>query len=60
MSGPEILTLEETATYLRLNEQTTYRLLRAGKLPGIKIGHQWRIVREELETFMRGETSAAD
>ena len=37
MSGPEILTLEEAATYLRLNEQTTYRLLRAGKLPGVKI-----------------------
>ncbi|RKO66888.1 DNA-binding protein [Desulfofundulus salinus] len=30
-----------------------YKLLRAGKLPGRKIGQLWRIPREELLMYLR-------
>ncbi len=44
-----VLTPEEAAAYLRINPQTVYRLLRAGKCPGVKIGRQWRIRRADLD-----------
>ena len=44
-----VLTPEEAAAYLRVNPQTVYRLLRAGKCPGVKIGRQWRIRRRDLD-----------
>jgi excisionase family DNA binding protein len=48
------MTPEEAAQYLRVNPQTIYRLLRRGRLPGAKIGHQWRIRRSDLDGFLRG------
>ena len=47
--GHEILTPEEAAAYLRVNPQTIYRLLRAGQCPGMKVGRQWRIRRQDLD-----------
>ena len=45
-----VLTPEEAAHYLPVNPQTVYRLLRAGKCPGVKIGRQWRIRRRDLDS----------
>ncbi len=36
----QLLTVEEAAAHLRPNPQTVYRLLRVGKLPGVKVGRQ--------------------
>lgn len=51
----EILTVQETAKYLRLHLMTTYKLLRDGAIPGKKIGGQWRCWRGDLESFVRSE-----
>lgn len=45
----ELLTVDEVADILRTTPNTIYRWLRAGKLPGVKIGKEWRIRRETLE-----------
>lgn len=50
-----VLTPEEAADYLRVDRETVYRRLRAGKLPGNKIGHQWRIGRADLDLFLLGK-----
>jgi excisionase family DNA binding protein len=50
----ELLTPEEAAEYLRVNPQTIYRLLRRGGIPGAKVGHQWRLRRQDLETYITG------
>jgi excisionase family DNA binding protein len=52
-----VLTPEEVAEYLRVNPQTVYRLLRAGKCPGVKIGRQWRIRRADLDGCFLGHSS---
>ncbi len=44
----EILTIQELAEYLKLNEKTAYRLAGEGKLPGFKVGGSWRFKREDL------------
>ena len=50
----EILTPEEASRYLRVHSQTVYRRLRAGKLPGAKIGDQWRIRKADLDDYLKG------
>ena len=54
LSADAILTPEEAADYLRVNPQTVYRRLRAGFLPGAKVGHQWRIRKVDLDTLLAG------
>jgi excisionase family DNA binding protein len=51
----ETITPEEAAEILRVNTHTVYRALRAGKLPGGKVGGQWRIRRCDLEEHLRGQ-----
>jgi excisionase family DNA binding protein len=42
---PELLTVKETAEYLRVPQPTIYYLLQNGKLPGVMIGGRWRVKR---------------
>lgn len=44
----EIMTPEEVAALLHLHVRTVYRLARQGKLPGRKVGSQWRFLRENV------------
>lgn len=49
---PDVLTPEQVADYLRLDEQTIYRLLQSGTLGSTRIGAKYRIPREDLDAFM--------
>ena len=61
----EILTVKETAEYLRVKPITIYKLCKEGKIPACKIGFLWRIKKSEIEkwidwckehvTFFKGE-----
>jgi len=53
-TNSKILTPEEASRYLRVHSQTIYRRLRAGKLPGAKIGDQWRIRKADLDEYLKG------
>lgn len=50
------MTPEEAARYLRVHPQTVYRRLRAGMLPGAKVGDQWRIRKADLDAYLKGRT----
>ncbi|MFZ1265814.1 MAG: helix-turn-helix domain-containing protein [Anaerolineae bacterium] len=61
MSENDVMTTEEVSQYLRIDEQTVRDLLRARKLPGRKVGRSWRVLRSELEAWLRqSEPSAAE
>lgn len=49
----EILTIEEVARFLRVPKSTVYKLARAGRLSGQKIGKHWRFMREDVRSLMR-------
>lgn len=49
-----ILTVKEVSSYLRLAESTVYKLAQEGKLPGRKVGGNWRFSREEIERWLMG------
>ena len=53
MSENDVMTTEEVSQYLRIDEQTVRDLLRARKLPGRKVGRSWRVLRSELEAWLR-------
>jgi len=46
-------TAEEIAKYLRVHPYTVKRLARQGKIPGFKIGNQWRFDAEEIEEWKK-------
>ena len=47
--GEEIMGIKEVAAYLNLKEQTVYRLVQQGKLPGIKIGGSWKVKQDHID-----------
>jgi len=49
-----VLSVRDVALFLKINEQTVYRLSRCGKIPARKIGKQWRFSRSEIEAMVRG------
>ncbi len=46
-----LMTLEEVARFLRLSNDTVYRLVNAGKLPASKVGDQWRFRKEDVDAW---------
>ncbi len=48
----ELLTIAEVAAYLKLSRRTAWRWCKSGRLPAVKIGHQWRIAQSDLDEFV--------
>ena len=51
----QIMTLKEVAKYLGVHSMTVYRLLKEKKLPGFKVGGQWRTKKEALDNYLLKE-----
>ncbi len=46
---PDLLTVKETARYLRIPVPTVYYLVQRGQIPAIHIGGRWRIKKSALD-----------
>jgi excisionase family DNA binding protein len=46
---PNLLTVKETAEYLRIPVPTVYYLVQRGQLPAVQIGGRWRIKKDRLD-----------
>ena len=49
---PEIMNVEEVADFFRVSNQTIYNMLRAGKLPAVKVGREWRFPRDKIKALV--------
>ncbi len=49
----EIMTLEETAKYLKIGKSTLYKMAREGKIPAVKIANQWRFRKDEIDEWWK-------
>jgi excisionase family DNA binding protein len=49
----EVMTVREVAVFLRLHPATVYRLLKTHRLPGFKLGSDWRFSRQAIETWVK-------
>ncbi|KYG66050.1 hypothetical protein AZI86_03005 [Bdellovibrio bacteriovorus] len=57
MDNNEYLDFDEAVAFLKTTPSTLYKWLQAGKIPGHKLGRQWRFLREELEIHVSGKAS---
>ena len=48
------MTLEAAAEYVKMQVDSVRRLLRQKKLPGVKVGGEWRIKRAVLNALLQG------
>ena len=53
------LTTEEVLEYLQVNLRTIYRLIKAGKIPAVRVGRQWRFRKRDIDAWLDGQRSAA-
>ena len=52
----EIMSIKEVAEYLGIHEITIYKLANEGRLPGFKVGGQWRFQKDVLDKWIVDET----
>ena len=53
------LTTEEVLAYLQVNLRTVYRLIKAGKIPAVRVGRQWRFRKRDIDAWLDGQQQAA-
>lgn len=58
MSSIELLTTQELAEYLKLNPQTILRKARAGELPAIRLGKEFRFLKSQIDQWLLSKTVA--
>ena len=49
---PEIMTIGETAQYLRISISSLYKLAQEGRIPCQKVGRHWRFRREAIDRWL--------
>jgi excisionase family DNA binding protein len=49
---PDVLTIDQLADYLQITKSTLYKLVQAGRVPGKKVGRQWRFHRDAVDSWL--------
>ena len=49
------LTTEEVLEYLNVNLRTVYRLIKAGSIPAVRVGRQWRFRKRDIDQWLEGQ-----
>jgi excisionase family DNA binding protein len=52
------LTTEEVLEYLQVNLRTVYRLIKAGKIPAVRVGRQWRFRKRDIDAWLESQRPA--
>lgn len=52
MIDETFLTTEEVLEYLQVNLRTVYRLIKAGRIPAVRVGRQWRFRKGDLDAWL--------
>jgi excisionase family DNA binding protein len=47
-----VMSIDQLAAYLQLPKSTLYKLVQEGKVPGRKLGRQWRFHRRAIDTWL--------
>lgn len=58
-SDPQIMTIDEVATYLRVSERTVSDWASKGQIPGGKLGTAWRFKREDVDRWLNDRLRSA-
>jgi excisionase family DNA binding protein len=55
MIDEAFLTTDEVLEYLQVNLRTVYRLIKAGKIPAVRVGRQWRFRRRDIDAWLESQ-----
>lgn len=55
---PSLLSAKQVQELLNIDRTTIYRMLKDGRLTGIKVGNQWRFPAGELDLLLSGDKTA--
>jgi excisionase family DNA binding protein len=58
MTDDHFLTTEEVLDYLQVNLRTIYRLIKAGRIPAVRVGRQWRFRKRDVDAWLAGNRRA--
>jgi excisionase family DNA binding protein len=50
-----VLTTREACSYLRISRPTYVKYLYTGRIKGTKAGKGWKVLKSELDQFLKGE-----
>ena len=59
-AGTPALRLADVAGRLAISRAAAYRLVRAGQLPGIRIGTSWRVLQVDFDAYLDRMRSEAE
>ena len=51
----KVPTTEEVLEYLQVNLRTVYRLIKAGKIPAVRVGRQWRFRKRDIDAWLESQ-----
>jgi excisionase family DNA binding protein len=55
MVDEAFMTTEEVLQYLQVNLRTVYRMIKAGSIPAVRVGRQWRFRRSDLDRWLESQ-----
>ena len=55
----EVLTTQEACKYLRISRPTFLKMIYTRQIKARKVGRGWKILRSELQAFMKAELRTA-
>jgi len=55
----DVMTTQEACQYLRISRPTFLKYLYGGRIKGAKAGKGWKVLRSELDRFLKGEISSS-
>jgi excisionase family DNA binding protein len=55
MADEGFLTTEDVLEYLQVNLRTVYRLIKAGRIPAIRVGRQWRFRKRDIDAWLESQ-----
>ena len=55
MIDESFLTTEEVLDYLQVNLRTVYRLIKAGRIPAVRVGRQWRFRKRDIDAWLESQ-----
>ena len=60
LSGDRLWTVAEVADHMRVSNMTVYRLIKAGQLPAIRVGKNYRIRQRDLVAYLEASSTHVD
>src|SRR5262245_3346071 len=55
MIDESFLTTEEVLESLQVNLRPVYRLIKAGKIPAVRVGRQWRFRKRDIDAWLENQ-----